>query len=146
MFKIPMASAMGGIVSAFCDLVAVVVRCCPNPKMGRVTTRRIIAAVQHVSTFWDRTVNSLEGNAMGSDLAAVLVAYDSVALLVQGAAPRPAFVNCAFNVIPKEAIGERNEASAVATRFRAEGATLPARWFETALLTEFHAPNHITNG
>jgi hypothetical protein len=125
-------------IASFPEPVLVVVSDGSKPQMGRVTARRVVAFVQNVSLWWNGAVDAFIGKAMCSQLFALFVTNDAVALPVFGSGPGPAGVRLAWMVVEQEPISQRHKARAVTTCLRAIRASWTTRRTQTTVFTEFH--------
>ena len=74
-------------VSVLAQFVGVVVGCCPDPEVGGITTRRVIAGVQHIATDWHRTKGAFIGDPMCADLFPLFIGDDAITFSVSRASP-----------------------------------------------------------
>lgn len=78
-------------VPAFADHVVVIIGIGSKEQMLRSYTGRVIALVQHLYSFWDRTAMDFPRETMGSSGAMVVIIPDSaVSVFIGVSCPRPA--------------------------------------------------------
>lgn len=88
-------------VTAFDELVEIVVRDCPDEEVFWIHTDPIVAAVENPFAFWDWTKMNLVTNSWRSKLAAAMLTLDNtIAGMVYATSPEPT-TRRLFDVRPK---------------------------------------------
>jgi hypothetical protein len=105
-------------------------------KVGRITTRRVIARVHDVFAGRNNAVRQLICHAVRAELSLVVVGDDTVAAAVDGPLPRPTGVRFSRLVEVVEAFAQCPSARGITARLRAE------RMFAAAARSQATLPTH----
>ncbi len=91
--------------SAFSHLIGGIFLGCSKPKMGRIATKSIVAAMAHAKVVWNWTIGKFPSQSVRSITSGASVSVSAISAN-GGFSPRPAFVWPLFiNIIPKPSHG-----------------------------------------